>query len=530
MHVWAILRHVFMAKVISFILQYKTALIVAAVVVLGGGGWYWSANRPDELDTLTVQAGEFVQQVSISGKVTPSRSVDLGFSQGGRVTRVNAKVGSVVAMGSILAEVENGDLRANVLQREAALEVQKAKLEALKAGTRPEEIAVAEADVQSDRIALERAGQSVIDAIEDAETASEDAVYNKIDKLFSNPRTVVPELIFNSLNNPAELRSENSRVTVGFMLSSWLTDVGGLSLSSDLPGAVSDAQENMRTLLTLLSDLNTALNSAILSSTFDQDDIDSHETTIASARTTINTKNAALTASLTSYRSAQANLDASEKNLTLKKAGTIQADVNAQAAQVKSAEADLQNARAQLAKTLVTAPFYGVITTMDAKVGKIVSPNTSEISMVSTDTYQIESYIPEINIAMVKVGDTAVVTLDAYGEDVPFAAKLVSIDPAETLRDGVATYRGILQFTKKDARIRSGMTANVVVTTEKKANVLSVPQGAVEERDGARYVRVLIGSAVEERTVTIGSISSRGEAEILSGLSAGDIVVLSPEK
>ena len=69
------------------------------------------------------------------------------------------------------------------------------------------------------------------------------------------------------------------------------------------------------------------------------------------------------------------------------------------------------------------------------------------------------------------------------------------------------------------------MTANIVITTDTKASVLSVPQGLVQYRGAKSYVRVLVGGAVQEREVTLGGVSSLGEVEVLSGLAAGDIVV-----
>jgi hypothetical protein len=59
--------------------------------------------------------------------------------------------------------------------------------------------------------------------------------------------------------------------------------------------------------------------------------------------------------------------------------------------------------------------------------------------------------------------------------------------------------------------------------------VLSVPQGGVKEAGGRQYITVLLPDGTrEERTVTLGSISSFGEVEILSGAVAGDTILLTP--
>ena len=258
-----------------------------------------------------------------------------------------------------------------------------------------------------------------------------------------------------------------------------------------------------------------------------QSDINGWVADIAAARTELDTAVAALTTAQTSRASAVSALDTDKKTLALQEAGSTSQDIEAQKAQVASAGAELASARAQLRKTLVTAPFDGVVTKMDATVGETVSPGVSAISMISSGIFQIECFVPEINVALVKSGDTADVTLDAYGETL-FKARVASIDLAETVRDGVSTYRAILQFTDRDERIRSGMTANVRILTEKKENVISIPRRIVVERDGKKYVSVQTGEdEIVEKEVTTGSVSSSGAIEILTGLNEGDIVVLS---
>jgi multidrug efflux pump subunit AcrA (membrane-fusion protein) len=143
--------------------------IVVFVVILCAVGYVAYTvvqNGSPTEEVLTVAQQEFVQSVSVSGKVEAVKDVDLGFAQGGRVGRVLATVGSRVEQGSVLAETENGDIVALVQQREASLQVAEAELASLLVGTRKEEIAVAEADVRAKNIALEQAALSLIDEVQ----------------------------------------------------------------------------------------------------------------------------------------------------------------------------------------------------------------------------------------------------------------------------------------------------------------------------------------------------------------------------
>jgi HlyD family secretion protein/macrolide-specific efflux system membrane fusion protein len=111
-----------------------------------------------------------------------------------------------------------------------------------------------------------------------------------------------------------------------------------------------------------------------------------------------------------------------------------------------------------------------------------------------------------------------------------FAARVASIDPAETVRDGISTYRTLLTFEQADARIRPGMTANISIVADKRDNVISVPQKIITIREGKKLVKVKRGDIFEDREVTTGAVSSVGTIEILSGLSVGDVVLLSEKK
>src|SRR5581483_10901237 len=97
----------------------------------------------------------------------------------------------------------------------------------------------------------------------------------------------------------------------------------------------------------------------------------------------------------------------------------------------------------------------------------------------SDTKFQIDANIAEADIAKVALGQKATVTLDAYGPDVVFNATVIKIDPAETIVDGVPTYKTTFQFDTPDDRIKSGMTANIDIQGDSHTDVLAVPERAV---------------------------------------------------
>jgi HlyD family secretion protein len=193
-------------------------------------------------------------------------------------------------------------------------------------------------------------------------------------------------------------------------------------------------------------------------------------------------------------------------------------------------EASVLSAKAELDKTVIIAPISGTVTRQDAKVGQIDSANVILVSLISASNFEIEANIPEADIAKVAVGNTADITIDAYGSDVRFETKVVKIDPAETEIEGVATYKTTFIFTKEDERVKSGMTANIDILTAKKENVILIPTRAVSSKNNEKFVQILTGQGPEDIIITVGLRGSDGNIEIISGVNEGDKIVTGVKK
>lgn len=486
-------------------MHFSTRWIIVLVLAVLAAGWFIFARSGGiDAPTLTIEPKDFAEQVSVSGTVTAAQSSDLGFASSGRIVGTYARVGQHVVAGTVLAETDNGDLAATVAQKTAALD-------SLLAGTRPEKIAVAQTAVANAQSAL-------VNAVQSAYTTSDDAVHNKADTLFTNPRTS-PKLSFAVANANLKSSVETSRQNVESVFAPWSSLSAQLTstMSYDaLMAAAAKSQGYLSQVSQLLADTNAALNQGVADQTTSSATLASYATTLATARANVNIAATALTSAISGLADAQ-------KTLTLDQAGPTAADVAA-------AQAEVQNAKAQLAKTRVVAPFTGVVTRMDAKTGEIVSPNTSEISMQGDGVFQIETYIPEVNIARVASGNAATTTLDAYGSSVPFPSVVVSVDPAETVKDGVPTYKTTLSFLKADPRIRSGMTTNVMIETGVLHNAIVIPTGALGQDAQGPYVSLVVDKKPVRRAVQTGASPAIGQMVILSGLSQGDVILLSPVK
>ncbi len=287
--------------------------------------------------------------------------------------------------------------------------------------------------------------------------------------------------------------------------------------------SVSDVQKNLNNISSFLDDANLALNGLSASASISQTTIDGWKTNVSTARTNINTSITDILAAEKAVKTAESDLFLAQQQLKLDEAGATEQDIAAQEAQVEKAQANVLDYEAQLAKTIIRSPIDGVISKQDAKVGEIFSANENIVSVISANKFEIESNVPEADIAKLKIGDSAKITLDAYGDSVIFNAKVVKIDPAETIIEGVATHKTTFQFDEEDDRIKSGMTANIDILTDKRENVLVIPQRAVAARDTSKFVLVDKGTKdFEERKIETGLRGSDGNVEVISGLSEGE--------
>lgn len=502
--------------------------VLGVLVILVIGGYFYLGQGTSSGATFTISPGDFRKQVSVSGTIIAAQNVELGFATNGRIALTYARVGQRVAAGTILAETENGDLVATLSQKRAALAQARANLASLQAGTRPEELAIASASVAS-------AAAALVDALRSAYTASDDAVHNKLDAFFTNPRTD-PKLSFSISNANLKTTLERGRSAIEPAFAAWTLLTAALT-NARAADSAGQAQTYLAQVATLLADANTAINQGLPDPTTSSAALSSYASTLATGRTNVNSAATLLT-------SAAAALDAARNTLILKQAGSTSETVAAQAAAVAAAAADVENARAALNKTYVTAPFAGIVTRMDAKVGETVSPTTSLISVQSDGIFQIETYVPETAIAGIAAGNSATTTLDAYGSSVALPATVVAVDPAETMNNGVPAYKTTLSLCRSDLHsccagltctiltanptIRSGMTANVIITTGVLHNAIVIPNGAMGNKNGVPYVSVLVNGKAVKRTVRTGPSPALGQTEIISGLSEGDVILLSP--
>lgn len=515
----------------SFFTRSRIIILIAIIVIGVGSFLYFTRTKTPLYETVAVERGTLTEEVSVTGNVTPLQSADLAFEKGGKIKSINTDIGKQVFVGQILAEIDNADLRAGILDAEANLAAENAKLAEFKRGSRPEELQVSETKVANARISKTDADQNLRDKIGDAYTKADDAVRNQVDQFMSNPRTPTPQLNFVVADDQLRIDIVQKRYTVELLFLPWQKDISALGSAENPKQSGELAQKNLALIKGFLDKVALAVNALTPSGTLSQTTIDSYKGSITTARSNINTAIVNLTAAEEKFRAAESTLLLAQNDLTLKQSGVGEEQITGEEARVQQAEAKVATARAQYDKTILRSPIDGIVTKKEAKEGEIVAPNALVVSVISDQKFEIEVNIPETDIARVVKGNGATVTLDTYGDSVVFDATVGSIDPAATVIEGVPTYKTTLYFKKSDARVKSGMTANIAIETDRRENVLSVPIRTVTTVKEKKTVSLInTDGTLREVPVQTGMKSSDGRIEIQSGLNEGDRIALIVQK
>jgi len=491
---------------------------IAVFLLIGGGLVFFKSKGKEKYDFVVVQRKTITQQVSVTGRIKPAESVDLSFETTGKVSQVLAEVGDKVSLGQVLVRLENSELVAQLNQAKAGLEIQQAKLEELEKGTRPEELAVYQAKLESAQVSLAESEKNLRDKIADAFTKADDSVRNKTDQFFFNPRSASPS--FNLTISDSQLKSEieKQRFVIESILNAW-----GDSLES--------AKADLETVRQFLDNIALAVNSLTPTASLSQTTIDTYKANVSTARTNVSSATTALVVAEQETNTAMANSVLAGKELELKQAKALPEQISVQKSLVDQSQSQIDLVLAQLRKTVLVSPLNGVVTRQEARAGETVSLNSSLVSVISSSKFEIEANIPEADVAKVKVGDTAKVTLDAFGLEKVFEVRVSQVDPGETIVEGVAVYKTKFQFLKEQEEVKSGMTANIDILTATAENVLAIPQRAIVSKNGGKYVLVLdANNNTEEREVKTGLRDANGNMEIVQGLNEGEKIVLNSSK
>jgi macrolide-specific efflux system membrane fusion protein len=178
--------------------------------------------------------------------------------------------------------------------------------------------------------------------------------------------------------------------------------------------------------------------------------------------------------------------------------------------------------------TPLISPISGDVIVSTVEPGQTVT--ATDVVIVLSDHLIVQAQVDETDIGKVKVGQEAIVTLDAYPQ-IRVKGKVGHIFYESSLVNNVNIYQVDIYPENVPGVFRSGMTATVNIIENKKDGALLIPLEAVKNNKNGSYVLLSQSPPAEpiERSIEIG-ISDEKNAEVVSGLSEQDEVLIAGAK
>jgi RND family efflux transporter MFP subunit len=219
------------------------------------------------------------------------------------------------------------------------------------------------------------------------------------------------------------------------------------------------------------------------------------------------------------------------------KALAAAAQVEAAKANLQSAESFLQAAQAKQEHdqalfdySKITAPFTGIITQRYANLGTLMQAGTSSstqamplVKLSEDDLFRLVIPVPESYVKFIHLGDPVSVNVPSLSRVFPGKVARFSVD----VREDTRTMHTEVDVPNPGRILLPGLYAEATITLENKGAAIAVPVQAVDQENNRSTVDVVDSShKIELRQITLG-IQTATDAEVISGLREGELVVVS---
>ncbi len=558
-------------------------------LLLGMLLWYIFKPAVPEYITAVSRRGDLVQKVEAVGTVTSDRALTLKFPITGIVEKILAKEGDKVVVGQELARLRNSSYTADIASAAAQYRSALASLQELVEGTRPEDIAIAEAEVSNKRAALEAAKSDLTSAEEKLRTAQEklDAARRQADanlvgytknaasscsQQIALGKTALKSLdgifidsivtyLAEQYNTTAYAIYKQSRREADAALDRMQTQcVSGFSSYEISLDTLQAARAAVLQTTYVLQQAYDVISVLPITTAYTVTTREAYKDTIATQKASVQTALSALDTATKNLRDASAGYDtniATEENniaaaqatkqtaesailtyetslrtqeaqLALKKAGPRDTEIAVARANANAAAASVSHAQAKLEDTIIRAPADGTVTKVDFKLGEFTGDADNinhSITMLGTSPFRVEMFLSEVDIPKIQLTQTGSIELDAF-PGTQYALRVSGVEPGPTKIEGVSKYRVNLNFVYPHDEFKIGMTGDAEIITGERKNVILAPARAVIQAEGnGEIVRVLEDGNVVEKPVETG-MEGDTDIEIVSGLTENETVIV----
>ncbi|MCF7834417.1 MAG: efflux RND transporter periplasmic adaptor subunit [Candidatus Pacebacteria bacterium] len=466
-----------MKKYSNFVLNNKYYFIVGVIVLVAV--LFLVSGKKDKTETYTVIPVTVEQSIILSGDVRTGDRADLGFASSGRINKIYVENNQEVRAGQVLAQLEIGELLADLKIKQVNLNTSEVDLEGAKENL-DKLISLEDTKIESARRKLLSDGLTFTPS--------------------SSTYTVTPPTItgaYSGMEGRYKVSIEKENVTSSdYILRTF-----------DIEKTIVDVNEEGPTKLGTKG-LYISLS----------DSLDLYHDTIWYLDIP-NKASSAYFANLSAYNEAKQNKEKVVKQAETDYKKLLSGKDNSQSL-VTQAEIDKINA--EIRKNTIYAPFSGKVTNIEKVVGENASTGDRVISLLGEGRLEIVLKVSELDVSRILPESKINISFDALPGEI-FVGTLNTINSKETKVDGVPVYEAFVGL-EADPRIKSGMSANGSLTLMKKENVLAIPKYLVGEDSKVKVL--LLDGKTEERSVSVGLEGTDSMIEILAGLNEGEKVLV----
>lgn len=177
--------------------------------------------------------------------------------------------------------------------------------------------------------------------------------------------------------------------------------------------------------------------------------------------------------------------------------------------------------------SLLTTPISGIVTKVETPVAGVnITPASAVFTVANPEKMIFKANIDEADIAGVKTGLKAKITLDAYPDEV-FNGIITKAGFAAISTSGGGTAFPVqISLPQNDnLKFKVGLSGDVEIIIQSKENILTIPSDSISENNGKSTVSVLKAGKIEKVTIKTG-LTNDIDTEVISGLEAGQKVVI----
>lgn len=494
---------------------------VVSLLSLIGLVWFFLFSNDDKVQIVSqhvVTRQDISNTTLVFGKAAPKDVFELSFDVSGKLNKYLIEEGEKIAVGETIAALDSQTVRSQINQANSAVAIERSRYQDLASPVSTQEQDAKKEEIQTQTLVTEGARVDFDNTMSNVLDSYRDLLEEKIDKHYLYP-TQAGALL--RLKEAKEMSDEDRAILSQKRIDLEKTYIqvnsqGDVAYKYALMGALFESSitlgQNMVSQLQKTSSLSARQVENSIED-FNQDLDDLYDS---------------LNKDYVDWNTSLSRLSLLEKQLVSLQSGADGSALQLQQSIINSKRTNLNSLYADLAQLTLRSPISGIVFDAPLTNFQTISPGQIVASIVPDAPLVIKAQVAESDVQFIGPGNVAEISFDALPE-LLFTATVSTIKNRENKNATVPTYETVFIFDEGQNfdSVRSGMTANITVSSGKRNNVLYVPTQYIDQKQEGSFVTVKeTEDLYTQAPVTTGVKTTSGLTEITSGLVENQVVYI----